>query len=130
MTAYDRHQHRSPVKVSCSLFYDNRHAPVVPWTQILGRIRRLCEEHEYHTPDCSNPGTHKSDSDACSLGHCAPSGAPESEAPLINQDKDCKYSCSYPVWGKVLHQSADQGNESYPGRTADEHHRSKCAHSV
>src|SRR4029077_6292262 len=69
---FDRHQHRSPAKVSCSLFYDNRHAPVVPWSQILGRIRKFCEEHEYHSSNCSNSGTHKRDSDACSLGHCAP----------------------------------------------------------
>src|ERR1700730_17920454 len=127
---FDRNQHRSAVKVGGSLFDDNRHAPVVPWTQIRGRLRKFCEEHEHQTPDCSNSGTNKSDSDACSLGYRAPSCAPKSEAPLINQNEDCKHSRSYPIRGKVLHQSADQGNESYPGRTANEHHRSKCAQSV
>src|SRR5579863_4560838 len=43
---FDRNQHRSPVKVGCSLSDDNRHAPVVPWTQIHGRFRESCEKRE------------------------------------------------------------------------------------
>src|SRR5208282_3180891 len=127
---FDRNQHWSPVKVGCSLSDDNRHAPMVPWTQIRSRLRKFCEEHEHHAPNCANSGINKSDSDACSLSYRAPSSAPQSEAPLINQDEDCKYSCSYPVRGKVLNQSVDQRNESYPGRTADEHHGGECAQSV
>jgi hypothetical protein len=88
----DRHQHRSSLKVSCSLSDDNRHAPVVPWAEIRSRLRKPCEEHEDQTRDRSNARTNQGASDTCSLCYRAPGCASKREASLINENEDCEHS--------------------------------------
>ena len=74
-SAFDCNEYWSLREIGSNFLDDEGHAPVVPWTQIRGRLRKFCEEHEHHTPDCSKSGTDKSDSDACSLGYRVPSRA-------------------------------------------------------
>ncbi len=75
-SVFDRDQHRSPANIRATFSNDNWHSPVVPWTQISGRVGKLREEHQHHTPDCSHAGIHKRNPNACLLGYRAPGGAP------------------------------------------------------
>jgi hypothetical protein len=55
--AFDCNEYWSLREIGSNFLDDEGHAPVVPWTQIRGRRRKFCEEHEHHTPDCSKSGT-------------------------------------------------------------------------
>src|SRR5271155_612808 len=127
---FDCNQHRPILNVKFILADNNRHTPVVPWTQIRSRIWKPGEGHEDRSCDGSNPCGDKGNPDACALRYAAPCGAPKSETPLINQDEDCKDSRPYPIRSHVLNQRVDKRNEEHPGRTANQHYGSKCDQPV
>src|ERR1700722_2253973 len=99
---FDRNQHRSPVKVGPNLFDNNWRAPVAKWTQIGGRVGKLRKEREYDSSNCSNPSINKGNVDARSLGDGTPGGASETEASLINQNKDRQHPRADPIRRQVL----------------------------
>ena len=54
---FDRNQHRTLVKIGANVFDSDRHSPMVPRTQIGGRIRKSGENGESGSRDGSYPGT-------------------------------------------------------------------------
>ena len=65
MTAYSTvNQHRSLLNISTNFLDNDRHAPVVPGTQIRGRIGKLREKSNCCGGDCPDPGVDKRGSNA------------------------------------------------------------------
>ena len=127
---FDGHQYRSLLNISPNFPDDDRHAPVVPGTQIRGRIGKLREKGNRCGGDCPYSSVDKRGSNARSLRDGSPGRGPERISPLINQNEDGEDSCSYPIRRQVLDQGTDKGNENDPCRTANQHNRSQRAQSV
>src|ERR1700722_19010584 len=126
----DRDEHRPLCKICSNFLDDHGHTPVVPGTQIRGRIRKFREKRDHYRRDGSDPSIDKRDANTSSLRDRTPSYGPDCIASLINQDKDSKDSCSYPIRRQVLDQSVNERDEDDPRGTADPHDRSEGPKTV